>query len=139
MWAEYLFLHGADPDEYLAGLGTGGCVLSLVESLCLELPAIQQVPLSAIGFYSGYTLCLAGMYTICPYYFTYFSAVMYNLSLLTTVGYGLVVSYLLFAQEALWLDIVAYVFVILGLVCYSYQPKQAKVTPPEEISLRVDS
>ena len=133
VWAEYLFLHEADGDEYLVGLGIGGCLLSLAESLSLEMSQIAAAPVSSVGLYSGYTLCLAGMYTICPYYFKYFSAVMYNLSLLTTVGYGLVVSVLLFKQQLQWLDVVAYFFVILGLVCYSYQP-QSKVSLLQENS-----
>jgi len=131
VWAEYLFLHDADGDEYLVGLGLGGCLLSLVESLSLEISQIAAAPFSSVGFYSGYTLCLAGMYTICPYYFKYFSAVMYNLSLLTTVGYGLLVSVLLFSQELQWLDVVAYFFIILGLVCFSYQP-QPKISLLQE-------
>lgn len=138
VWAEYLFINDADGDEYLVGLGVGGCVFSLIESLCLELHGIQSAPLSSVGLYSGFALCLAGMYTICPYYFKYFSAVMYNLSLLTTVGYGIIVSVFLLGQGFEWLDVVAYVCVILGIVCYSYQPKQKATLIPEEDSLDIN-
>jgi solute carrier family 35 protein F1/2 len=116
------------------GLGIGGCVFSLIETLALEMSGLRKIsgkPYS-LGYYLGYTVCLSGMYSICPYYFKHYSAVMYNLSLLTTVGYGMVVSVLFFSQAMQWLNIVAYFFVIIGLVSYSY-PVQTNESVKEEL------
>jgi len=131
VWVEYLMKEGHTPQNYLSVLGVAGTLITLVESLCLELSAISEISnFGQIGCYVGFGVALTSMYSISPYYFLKFGAIMYNLSLLTTMTYGLLVGILLFDQRISWLYILGFCLVIVGIVVFNKPQKETEQHKP---------
>ena len=70
--------------------------------------------------YIGFAFSLFGMYSISPYYFRNYGAVMYNLSLLTSTVYGVVLAVVLFDDTITWLYGLGFVFMMIGVLLYNY-------------------
>lgn len=135
IWSEYLFINNHDPNTYLATLGFSGMVITLVQSLSMELNSIQSIDsISQISCYAGFAISLAGMYSISPYYFAKYGATLYNLSLLTSLLFGVCFGVLLFDEGMSWLYIISFTLVMLGILIYN-KPQNAENKP--NISLKL--
>ncbi|KAI8068459.1 hypothetical protein BC940DRAFT_326077 [Gongronella butleri] len=76
----------------------------------------------AIGMIVAYTGCMFILYSLAPVMFRLGSALLYNLSLLTSDFYGLIFGLGLFGYTVTALYPVAYVIVIIGIAIYHIFP-----------------
>ncbi|CAG9324363.1 unnamed protein product [Blepharisma stoltei] len=127
IWSEHLFVNNHDPNTYLTTLGFSGMLITLTQSLIMEYDYITSIDsISQVGCYAGFAICLASMYSISPYYFVKYGATMYNLSLLTSLLYGVIFGVLLFHEGMSWFYIISFTLVLCGIVIYN-KPKAKEV------------
>ncbi|ORX47701.1 DUF914-domain-containing protein [Hesseltinella vesiculosa] len=81
----------------------------------------------AVGMIVVYTVCMFVLYSLAPVLFRWGSALLYNLSLLTSDFYGLIFGLGLFGYQVTVMYPFAYVVVILGIAIYYIFPNP---TPP---------
>ncbi|KAA6411256.1 MAG: DUF914 domain membrane [Lasallia pustulata] len=70
------------------------------------------------GYLVGYTLCLAIFYSLAPLVFRLASAAFFNISLLTSNFWGVVIGVKVFGLHIHWMYPIAFVCIIGGLVIY---------------------
>lgn len=70
------------------------------------------------GYIVGFTICLFIFYTVAPILFRMASAAFFNISLLTSNFWGLLIGIQLFGYTIFWLYGVAFTCIILGLIFY---------------------
>lgn len=70
------------------------------------------------GYLAGYTLIMFTLYSTAPLLFRMSSATFYNLSILTSDFWGLLIGVKLFHYYVYWLYPIAFVCVVLGLTIY---------------------
>lgn len=92
-----------------------GGVIQLAESVDWASPLVA-------GSYVGFTLALLCLYALTPLMFRMSSSVFYNLSLLTSDFWALLVGVQLFGYEIIWLYPVGFVFTIGGVLVYYIVP-----------------
>lgn len=115
-------INNANPNEYLLVLGITGTIIILIESLPLELTYIKNIStVLQILNYIGFGISLICMYSIAPYYFKNYSATMYNLSLLTTMVYGLILGIFIFEESFSYLYFAGFLVVIVGIIVHNLQ------------------
>lgn len=75
------------------------------------------------GYLVGFTLCLTLFYSVAPLVFRLASAAYFNISLLTTNFWGVVIGVRVFGLHVHWMYPIAFVCIVGGLVIY-YVGKQ---------------
>lgn len=75
-----------------------------------------------VGLVIVYTVCMCILYSLAPIMFRWGSAVLYNLSLLTSNFYGLIFGIGLFGYHITIMYPFAYVVIILGIAIYHIFP-----------------
>jgi len=109
------------PAHYLAYLGVYSLIITITQSLAMEIPAISEISTAAEVFcYIGFMVVLFIDYSIAPYFFLYYGATLYNISLLTCPLYGLIFSMALFHQEFSALYFIGYILVMIGILLFNY-------------------
>ncbi|PYH41741.1 DUF914 domain membrane protein [Aspergillus saccharolyticus JOP 1030-1] len=118
--AEEILVCTAPVAEVLAHMSLFGTVITAVQSLCLEAPALRTRSLDAevLGYMAGYTLCLGAFYCLVPLLLRRASAAFFNLSMLTMNCWGVVVGVLVFRYVVSWGYPVAFGLVVLGQGVY---------------------
>ncbi|KAF7729715.1 hypothetical protein EC973_003793 [Apophysomyces ossiformis] len=86
-----------------------------------ELATFNNNP-EAIGMIVVYTVCMFTLYSLAPVMFRLGSALLYNLSLLTSDFYGLIFGLGLFGYQVTFLYPIAYVVIIIGIAIYHIFP-----------------
>lgn len=76
------------------------------------------------GYLVGYTLCLSLFYLLAPLLFRMSSAAFFNISLLTSDFWGVIIGIHVFHLPVHWMYPIAFVCIVLGLVVY-FVGKQA--------------
>ncbi|KAG0164179.1 hypothetical protein DFQ28_010699 [Apophysomyces sp. BC1034] len=98
--------------------------INLIQLMILErdeLSTFVNTP-EAIGMVVVYTVCMFTLYSLAPVMFRLGSALLYNLSLLTSDFYGLIFGLGLFGYKVTFLYPIAYVVVIIGIAIYHVFP-----------------
>ncbi|GMI72305.1 hypothetical protein like AT3G59310 [Hibiscus trionum] len=110
-----------DRVEVVSMIGLFGMLVSGVELSIFELKSLESVTWSTdiILAFAGYTLASFLFYTITPFVLKLSGATMFNLSLLTSDMWAVVVRILFYRQQVGWLYFVAFGLVVIGLVIYS--------------------
>ncbi|KAI8371490.1 solute carrier family 35 member SLC35F1/F2/F6 [Radiomyces spectabilis] len=92
----------------------------------------------AIAMVIVYTCCMFVLYSLAPVMFRLGSAVLYNLSLLTSDFYGLIFGLGLFGYKVTFLYPIAYVVIIIGIAIYHIfpAPEPAMGTFTKEVALK---
>ncbi|GIQ87863.1 solute carrier family 35 member SLC35F1/F2/F6 [Kipferlia bialata] len=119
-----------DRHEFLGLLGVFGALIGGVQACVTEmptlLPLIPTLPASAVYAWLGFTLVLVIQYSVTPVLLTLTSATFLNLSLLATNVWGVLFDYVFFGNQARWVNGVALLFIVGGLVIYLMQEEGGK-------------
>jgi len=132
---------GHNPNHYLCVLGFCGGIICAVQSLVMEMKYLKEISNFSqsnaylVSYYFGFAVCLCGMYSISPYYFKKFGATMYNLSLITSTVYSLILGILFFGEDITWLYIVGYCLVLCGILLYNKPRPQTKTQEESLVTL----
>lgn len=115
-------------NEVLGQLGLFGMLIIGVQSAMFESESLQSIDwsFSVAGYFMGYTLSLLTLYLIAPIMFRMSSGAFYNLSLLTSDFWALLIGVRVFGYYVFWLYPVGFVFTILGVTIYYMIPSSSK-------------
>ncbi|CED82884.1 Predicted membrane protein [Phaffia rhodozyma] len=127
--------------EVVGQLGMWGMIWNAVQCSILERHLWFETTWDGanIGFLFLYTFSLFILYTLAPLLYRSSSSVYYNLSLLTSDFYGLLIGLSLYSYHPYWLYFVAFVVVIVGLIIYFWtstpaEQGQLDVTRPDYVN-----
>ena len=106
--------------EVVGQLGFWGMIINGVQAGIFDRGSFQTANWNPQvgGYLTGYTLALALFYTLGPVVFRMGSAAFFNISLLTTNFWGVVVGIHVFGLTIHFLYPIAFVCIIIGLVIY---------------------
>ncbi|KAF5114720.1 hypothetical protein DV454_002771 [Geotrichum candidum] len=106
--------------EVLSSLGFFGTIIIGVQAAIFERASIRDAEWSPAvgGYFTGYTLSLLVLYLIAPIMFRMSSSAFYNLSLLTSDFWALLIGTQAFGFRVYWLYPVGFVFTIIGVIIY---------------------
>ena len=106
--------------EVVGQLGQWGMIINGVQAAIFDRGSFQTAvwdpPVS--GYLTGYTLALSLFYTLAPLIFRMGSAAFFNISLLTTNFWGVIVGVEVFQLTIHFMYPIAFVCIILGQVAY---------------------
>lgn len=111
--------------EFLGQLGFWGVFINGVQAAIFERESLREAQWTSQvgGYFAGYTLCLLFLYLTCPFLMRMSSAAFYNLSLLTSDFWSLLIGIRVFGYFVYWLYPVGFVFIILGMIFYHAAPR----------------
>ncbi|KAM0323712.1 hypothetical protein ACHAQA_008649 [Verticillium albo-atrum] len=97
----------------------GSCILA-VQAAIFDRESIQNAKWegSAPGYLVGFTLCLSLFYSLVPIVLRLASAAFYNISLLTSNFWGVIIGVHVFGLAIHFLYPIAFVLIIAGLITY---------------------
>ncbi|KAK9921223.1 hypothetical protein M0R45_029742 [Rubus argutus] len=124
-----------DRNEVICMIGVYGFLVSVCQVSILELKSLESVEWSTdiILAFVGYGLAGFMFYTIAPFVLKMSGATLFNLSILTSDMWAVVVRIFFYHQEVDWLYYLAFVLVVIGLIIYSVMEKDpAPVTSLED-------
>jgi solute carrier family 35 protein F1/2 len=106
--------------EVLSSLGFFGTIIIGVQAAIFERSSIRDAHWSPAvgGYFTGYTLSLLILYLIAPIMFRMSSSAFYNLSLLTSDFWALLIGTQAFGYRVYWLYPVGFVLTIIGVIVY---------------------
>ncbi|KAK6942616.1 Solute carrier family 35 member SLC35F1/F2/F6, partial [Dillenia turbinata] len=115
-----------DRVEVVAMIGIFGLLVSVIEISILERKNLESIKWSAeiILAFCGYALSTFAFYTLAPFVLKLSGATMFNLSILTSDMWAVVIRIFIYEQEVDWLYYVCFAIVSIGLVIYSRGEKQ---------------
>ncbi|KAM0947488.1 putative solute carrier family 35 member SLC35F1/F2/F6 [Dioscorea sansibarensis] len=108
--------------EVLTMLGVFGALVSVCEISIVErktLESIQWSP-SLISLYIGYAAAGLSFYTLLPFILKMSGSALFNLSLLTSDLWAVVIRICIYHEQVSWLYYLAYSVVAIGLIIYSF-------------------
>lgn len=122
-WEEY-FVSKRPLYEVLSQLGMYGTIINGVQCAIFERKSVRNAIWSGKvgGYLTGYNLAMLVIYTTAPILFRLSSAAFYNLSLLTSDFWSLLIGTKVFGYKVYWLYPVGFVFVVLGIIGYCAAP-----------------
>ncbi|XP_059462815.1 uncharacterized protein LOC132191742 [Corylus avellana] len=114
-----------DRVEVVSMIGAYGFLVTVVQVSILELKTLESVEWSAdiILAFAGYALAIFMFYTLAPFVLKLSGATMFNLSLLTSDMWAVVIRIFIYKQQVDWLYYLAFALVIIGLILYSTTEK----------------
>ncbi|RKP06049.1 solute carrier family 35 member SLC35F1/F2/F6, partial [Thamnocephalis sphaerospora] len=107
--------------EVIGMLGLFGSIVSGIQLAILEREALRTMPLdgAVVGYIIGFDICLFCLYSCAPILFRLSSATFFNLSLLTSDFYSLIVGLFVFnSQVNAWYS-GAFVATVAGIIVYN--------------------
>ncbi|KAG5519374.1 hypothetical protein PMAC_002000 [Pneumocystis sp. 'macacae'] len=117
---EEIFVSKQSIYEVIGQLGLWGMFINIIQVYIFERKHIRNIKWSkkTIGFMFGYNASLFIFYSLTPILFRMSSAIFYNMSLLTSDFWNLIIGIYLFHYYVYWLYPLAFVLVIIGLLTY---------------------
>ncbi|KAE8098530.1 hypothetical protein FH972_016585 [Carpinus fangiana] len=114
-----------DRVEVVSMIGAYGFLVTVVQVSILELKTLESVEWSAdiILAFAGYALAIFMFYSLAPFVLKLSGATMFNLSLLTSDMWAVVIRIFIYEQQVDWLYYLAFALVIIGLILYSTTEK----------------
>lgn len=113
----------------LFGMLVSGCQLAILEKRVLE--SVKWSPEVILAF-AGYALAGFMFYALSPYVLKTSGSTMFNLSLLTSDMWAVVIRIFFYRQQVDWLYYISFVMVVIGLVIYSKIEKDPVIIPSSE-------
>lgn len=112
--------------EWLGMIGIGGTIVSAIQLSVLERNELQEISwnLPVVLLIVGFALCLFALYSLSPSMMILGSATLFNLSLLTSDVFAVVVSIFLFDTIPSVLYFLAFIMILIGLVVYNVSFEQ---------------
>ncbi|KAK0584327.1 hypothetical protein LWI29_011189 [Acer saccharum] len=131
---EEFFVKKKDRVEVVSMIGVYGLLVSLIQLSILERKNVESIEWSTdiILALAGYTFSSFLFYSVAPFVLKLGGAAMFNLSLLTSDMWAVVIRICFYRQEVDWLYYVAFVVVVIGLVIYSTTDKDPIPVPAHE-------
>ncbi|KAL1918164.1 uncharacterized protein VTP21DRAFT_3430 [Calcarisporiella thermophila] len=119
--AEEWMVRGGRIREVVGGLGLWGAIISGIQLVVLERNEILAIPwtFSAISLILVFDVALVCLYSLAPVLFCLSSATFFNLSLLTSDFYGLLVAMIFFHIQANALYFLAFLTIVGGIFVYN--------------------
>ncbi|KAK9493886.1 hypothetical protein V1508DRAFT_384173 [Lipomyces doorenjongii] len=107
--------------EVLGQMGFFGMIINGVQAAIFERESINEAHWGSriAGWFAGYTLAMLVLYCTAPILFRMSSAAFYNLSLLTSDFWGLLIGIKVFGYYVFWLYPVGFVFTVGGMIIYN--------------------
>ncbi|KAM4078578.1 hypothetical protein ACB094_09G048800 [Castanea mollissima] len=123
-----------DRVEVICMIGVYGFLVSVVEISVLELKSLESVEWSMdiILSFFGYTLATFMFYSLVPFVLKLSGATMFNLSILTSDMWAVVIKIFFYKQQVDWLYYLAFAIVVVGLILYSTTEKNSDPAPSLE-------
>lgn len=120
-----------DRVEVVAMLGVFGVLVSICEISILERKELESVKWSAtiIYLFIGFAISTFLFYTVAPFVLKMSGAALFNLSLLTSDMWAVIIRIFFYHQQVDWLYYLSFAIVALGLIIYSLtEPSSAAET-----------
>lgn len=110
--------------EVLSQMGLFGTIIISCQFFLFENESFENIQwsISVFGYFAGFSLSLFLMYVLTPLMFRMSSSAFYNISLLTSDFWALIIGVHVFGYKIFWLYPVGFVFTIAGVVCYYLIP-----------------
>ncbi|KAJ8101852.1 hypothetical protein POJ06DRAFT_248047 [Lipomyces tetrasporus] len=114
--------------EVLGQMGLFGMIINGVQAAIFERESIKEAHWGGriAGWFTGYTLAMLVLYCTAPILFRMSSAAFYNLSLLTSDFWGLLIGIKVFGYYVFWLYPVGFVFTVSGMIVYNSMVRSLK-------------
>jgi len=118
---EEFFVRKHSKWEILGFLGFFGSTINGFQLFILERQELASISFSLqiVELYTGFTLAFFSLYALVPYLIGTTSATFYNISLLTSDFYGLILGFFVFKAKAHPLYPIAFGLIIIGLLVYN--------------------
>lgn len=109
-------------------LGTFGTLISLVQSVALEHEAIDRGSdhgwdATTVALLAGFVGFLFLMYTQTSLFLAISDAALFNLSLMTSDLYAVLLAFVLYGYLVGWMYALALAFIVVGIYIYYSQPE----------------
>ncbi|GAV66094.1 DUF914 domain-containing protein [Cephalotus follicularis] len=130
-----------DRTEVVGMIGAYGLLVSVVQLSILEIKSLESVTWSTdiILAIAGYTASSFLFYTITPFVLKFSGSAMFNLSMLTSDMWAVVIRIFFYQQQVDWLYYLAFATVVIGIVIYSITQKDpVHVTSVEDENHNVE-
>ncbi|XP_072980510.1 uncharacterized protein [Typha angustifolia] len=140
---EEFFVKKKDRVEVVAMLGVFGVLVSAVEICVFERKDLQEVKWSPtmISLFVGFAAATFLFYTIVPFVLKMSGATLFNLSLLTSDMWAVLIRIFFYHQQVDWLYYLAFGVVAIGLIIYSLNENGSKTeaaTNDEEVTIQYE-
>ncbi|KAL3358138.1 hypothetical protein AABB24_015334 [Solanum stoloniferum] len=114
-----------DHVEVVSMIGLFGLLVTITEIPILERKSLESVKWSAelIVAFCGYAVASFMFYTLVPFLLKMSGSTLFNLSLLTSDVWAVVIRTFFYKQKVEWLFFVAFALVVTGLIIYSKTEK----------------
>lgn len=119
---EQLIKNHGERAEVLGMMGVFGCIISGIQASFLERHVLQELNWDVYWNILGYQLSLFAMYSLTSVFLSYCDACLFNLSLLTSDLYTMIIASAVWKQTFHPLYVVSYFVTMLGLVQYHREP-----------------
>jgi len=139
---EEFFVRKAPLYQVVGQMGMWGMIINGIQAAALEHKDMKTANWDArnIGYIIIYTFSMLILYTVAPLLYRMASSTYFNISILSSDFYGLVIGIFVFKLHPYWLYFPAFAVVILGLVVYFWHtaPEEGKVeaVPPSYVQAR---
>ncbi|CAI0423049.1 unnamed protein product [Linum tenue] len=122
-----------DRIEVVMMLGVFGLLVSLVESFVFERESIKSLNWSVniVLAIAGYTISIFSYYTLTPYVLKLSGATLFNLSILTSDMWAVLIRIFFYGQKVDWLYFLAFLIVTIGIVTYSVNEQDFSTNVPK--------
>ncbi|KAL2481655.1 Eukaryotic protein of unknown function (DUF914) [Abeliophyllum distichum] len=120
-----------DRVEVVTMIGLFGMVVSAIEIAILERKILQSVTWSAeiMAAFAGYAASSFMFYTLVPFVLKMSGSTLFNLSLLTSDMWAVVIRIFFYKQKVDWLYFLAFALVVVGIFVYSKTKKDPESIP----------
>lgn len=129
--------------EVVGQLGMFGFIVCAIQASALEHEAMKTVSWNGatVGLILAYTAAMFILYTVAPLLYRMASSAYYNLSLLSSDWYGLIIGLGLYHYSPYWLYFIAFAMILVGLITYfwhSTPEEQGELNPqaPDYVKTR---
>lgn len=114
--------------EVLGQMGFFGTLIIGIQCWITESDSLRSVEwsYSVIGYFLGFNISLLVLYMLVPLMFRMSSGAFYNLSLLTSDFWALLIGVQVFGYHIFWLYPCGFVFTVLGALIYHLDPSSEK-------------
>ncbi|KAJ4705183.1 solute carrier family 35 member F1-like [Melia azedarach] len=131
---EEFLIKQKDRVELVSMIGVFGLLVSVVQLSILKIGSLESVKWSTdiILSFIGYAASSFMFYTLVPFVLKLSGATMFNLSMLTSDMWAVVIRILFYRQQVDWLYYLAFAIVVVGLVIYSTTEKNSIPIPSLE-------
>ncbi|XP_058208379.1 uncharacterized protein LOC131321406 isoform X3 [Rhododendron vialii] len=123
-----------DRVEVVSMIGLFGTLVSVCQIAIMERKTLESVQWSAeiILTFAGYAFASFMFYTLVPFVLQMSGATMFNLSILTSDMWAVIIRIFFYHQQVDWLYYLSFAIVVVGLVIYSKTEKDPVSIPALE-------